>query len=97
MLHYVFLKSHHDSPCLLGLGATPTTQVDIGLWNIKLLKKSLAHLLVIMLTRMNKAVLDIPPLRLCLLDSMNERGYLHEIRACTRNKGDMSHNYLNLN
>lgn len=93
MRHQILLEGHHDGGCLFGLGAAATAQVDIGLWDVELLKKRLAHLAVIVLTCVNETIMNVFAL---LLYGVYQGSNLHKVGACARNKRNMSHIYLNL-
>lgn len=96
MRHQILLEGHHDGGCLFGLGAAATAQVDIGLRNVELLKKRLAHLAVIVLTSVNETIMNVFALLLRLLYGVYQGSDLHKVGACARNKRNMSHIYLNL-
>ena len=93
----VLLEGHHDSGRLLGLRAAAATQIDIRLGDVEFLEKRLAHLPIVVLTRMHETILDFLSHPLRPLDRMNQRRNLHEIRARACDKSDMMHSYLNPN
>ena len=86
--HQVFLEGHHDVGSLLGLCAAATTEIGIGHRYAEFLEEGIGHILVVVLTSVNKAVMDILASCVSGLYGFDERRNLHEVRACACDKGD---------
>lgn len=74
---------------LLGLGAAATAQVCVGMGDIEFLEECLAHLFVVVLSRVHQPEADVISLTLSVLYRMDNRRNLDEIGACAGYDGDV--------
>jgi hypothetical protein len=76
------LVPDHDSGALLGLGATPHFEVDVGRRDAELIEEPARHHVVIVLTRVHQSMPNdaakAPPTN----DLGDDGRYLHEVGAC---------------
>src|SRR5690606_22793509 len=73
------LISNHDCCSLFGLSPATGTKIDVRMWNIELIKKGIAHVLVVVLTCVNETKIDVFTCLFCLIYGMGNRCDFHKI------------------